>query len=320
MILITGINGEMGSALVQKLHELQFDNIIGFDLNKPKGHIKKYLYKSYTGDIQNESLIKKIFENNKIDTIYHLASILSTKAESNPIMAHNINVGGFINIIKNINQSNIKLFFPSSIAVYCLLENKNNNPITEEQFCNPNNIYGCNKLYCENLGTYFSKYSNKIDNLDFRSIRFSGIISANTLPHGGTSDYAPEMIHCAIQNKNYTCFVRSDSCIPFMVMPDAINGIISLMNTNRKKLTKDVYHIQAFSPSVENIYDKLISKFPNFKLNYNINSKRQALVDSWPSLLNQKRAIKDWGWSPKYNFDDAFEKYLIPKIIDFYKK
>ena len=319
MILITGINGEMGSALVQKLHELKFDNIIGFDLNEPKDHIKKYLYKSYTGDIQNSSLIEKIFKNNNIKTIYHLAAILSTQAESNPIMSHNINVGGFLNIIDNINQSNVQFFFPSSIAVY-LLNNKNNTPITETQYCNPNNIYGCNKLYCEKLGTYFSQHSNKIDNLDFRSIRFSGIISANTLPHGGTSDYAPEMVHAAIQNKSYTCFVRADSCIPFMVMPDAINAIITLMNANKKKLTTNVYHIQAFSPTVENIANKLVSSFPNFELTYDVNPNRQALVDSWPSVLNQNNACKDWGWKPKYDFDNAFEQYLIPKITEFYKK
>ena len=156
MILITGINGEMGSALVKKLHDMKIDNIIGFDLKPPKENIKSYIHKSYTGDIQNESLIKQIFKAHSINTIYHLAAILSTKAESNPIMAHNINVGGFLNIIKNINESNVKFFFPSSIAVY-LLENKNNIPITEQENCNPNNIYGCNKLYCEKLGSYFSQ-------------------------------------------------------------------------------------------------------------------------------------------------------------------
>lgn len=319
MILITGINGEMGSALVKKLHTLKYDNIIGFDLQSPKDTIQPYLYKNYVGDIQNKTLITKIFKENQINTIYHLAAILSTKAELNPTMAHNINVNGFLNIIDNIKKDSIKLFFPSSIAVY-FLNTKNNEPINEEQFCNPNNIYGCNKLYCEKLGTYFSRYANEVANFDFRSIRFSGIISADTLPKGGTSDYAPEMIHYAIQNKSYTCFVRSDSCIPFMVMPDAIDGIINLMNANKQQLTRDVYHIQAFSPSVQNIYDKLITKFPNFNLNYQINENRQALVDSWPSHLNQNNAYNDWNWQPKYNFDSAFEKYLIPKITSHYKR
>ena len=319
MILITGINGEMGSALVEALYKLRFDNIIGFDLNKPKNHIKPYLYKSYKGDIQNKTLIKEIFENNEINEIYHLAAILSTQAEKNPIIAHNINVGGFLNVIENINQSNVKLFFPSSIAVY-LLKNKKNDPIREDNYCNPNNIYGCNKLYCEKLGTYFSHHSTKVENLDFRSIRFSGIISANTLPQGGTSDYAPEMIHYAIQNKNYSCFVRPDSCIPFMVMPDAINAIVKLMASEKKQLSRDVYHIQAFSPTVHEIYNKLIVQFPKFQLNYNINVSRQNLIDSWPSVLDQHKACKDWNWKPKYNFDDAFEKYLIPKIIEFYNK
>ena len=181
-------------------------------------------------------------------------------------------------------------------------------------------MYGCNKLYCEKLGTYFSQHSELINNLDFRSIRFSGIISANTLPQGGTSDYAPEMIHHAVQNKNYTCFVDAKSCIPFMVMPDAINAIIGIMKADKYKLTRDVYHIQAFSPTVNDIYKKILSYFPKFELKYNINKKRQSLIDSWPSELNQTSAINDWHWSPKYTFDSALDNYLIPHIKKYYKK
>ena len=128
------------------------------------------------------------------------------------------------------------------------------------------------------------------------------------------------MIHHAVQNKNYTCFVRSDSCIPFMVMPDAINAIVLLMNSNKKSLKKDVYHIQAFSPTVQDIYNKLRLTFPNFKLDYKINPNRQALIDSWPSILNQSNAKNDWNWNPTYDFNEAFEQYLIPKITEFYKK
>ena len=128
------------------------------------------------------------------------------------------------------------------------------------------------------------------------------------------------MIHNAIQNKPYTCFVNKDSCIPFMVMPDAINAIIKLMRADKTRLKKDVYHIQAFNPTVDQIYKKIITYFPKFKLTYNINFKRQALIDSWPSTLNQTSAKNDWGWLPQYNFDDAFDKYLIPKIKEYYKR
>ena len=321
MILITGINGEMGSALIKNLCDLQACQIIGLDIKPPKEEIKPFLTKIYTGDIKDKLLIKKIFNENNISTIYHLAAVLSTKAESIPFLAHQINVDGFLNLMNQICDSNslVKFFFPSSIAVY-FLNQKMTEKINEDEFCNPNNMYGCNKLYCEKLGSYFSKYSTQINNLDFRSIRFSGIISANSLPQGGTSDYAPEMIHNAIQNKNYTCFVRSDSCIPFMTMPDAINAIITLMQSDRDDLKQDVYHIQAFSPTVEDIYNKIISYFPSFKLKYDINIKRQTLIDSWPSALDQSAAIKDWGWSPKYDFDGAFDKYLIPQIKKYYQE
>ena len=321
MILITGINGEMGCSLIKKLSDLNSCQIIGLDIKPPKKEIKPFLTKIYTGDIKDTLLIKKIFDENNIKTIYHLAAVLSTKAESIPFLAHQINVDGFLNLMNQVYNSNtqIKFFFPSSIAVY-FLNQKTTTKISEDESCNPNNMYGCNKLYCEKLGTYFSNHSEKMHNLDFRSIRFSGIISADSLPQGGTSDYAPEMIHNAIQNKNYTCFVRNDSCIPFMVMPDAINAIIQLMQSNRIDLKQDVYHIQAFSPSVEDIYNKIISYFPSFKLKYDVNVKRQALIDSWPSTLDQSAAIKDWGWCPEYDFNSAFDKYLIPRIKEHYQE
>ena len=320
MILITGINGELGSALTKKISQLKSEKIIGFDLSKPNENIKHLLYKTYEGDIRDCTLIKKIFSENKIDTIYHLAAILSTEAEKKPYFSHSVNVDGFLNVINSINVKNVKFFFPSSIAVYHLDINSKNKKINENDFCNPNNIYGCNKLYCEKLGSYFQNSQNNEFSIDFRSIRFSGIISAHSLPQGGTSDYAPEMIHSAIQKKDYTCFVRKDSCIPFIVMSDAVNAIIKLMHENKSNLSTDVYHIQSFSPTAEQIYEKLISYFPNFKLNYKVDKNRQKMVDSWPSQLNQQKAINDWGWKPEFNFDNAFENYLIPKIKEYYNK
>ena len=170
MILITGINGELGSALIKKLYNNNQNKIVGLDIKKPKEAIKPFLSKTYTGDIRDKKLIEKIFIENQITEIYHLAAVLSTKAESIPFLSNEINVDGFINLIEGIQKRNIntKFFFPSSIAVY-LLNNKNDVSITEDQFCNPNNIYGCNKLYCEKLGTYFSHYSDLKNNIDLTS-------------------------------------------------------------------------------------------------------------------------------------------------------
>ena len=318
MILITGINGEMGTALIKRLSNIQNDKIIGIDIAQAKKKILPLLNKSYVGDIRDQKLLDKVFSQNKISTIYHLAAILSTKAESDPFFSHQVNVDGFLNLINKIkiNKKPVKFFFPSSIAVYFLKDNSKT--VIESDFCVPNNIYGCNKLYCEQLGSYFSKYAQDMPNFDFRSIRFPGIISTNTLPQGGTSDYAPEMIHNAIQHKNYECFVDAKSCIPFMLMPDAINAIIQLMSVGKNSLHQNVYHIQAFNPSVDEIYKELKIFFPKFKLTYNINKKRQMLIDSWPSQLNQKAAENDWKWCAKYNFKNGI-KFLIPKIKEFYK-
>ena len=318
MILITGINGEMGTALVEHLSSRKNDKIIGIDIAPSKKIIQSLLYKSYVGDIRNKKMLDEVFSKNKISTIYHLAAILSTKAESDPFFSHQVNVSGFLNLIEviKINKAPIKFFFPSSIAVYFLKDS--NKIVRENEFCVPNNIYGCNKLYCEKLGIYFNNYAQDMPKFDFRSIRFPGIISYKTLPQGGTSDYAPQMIHNAIQNKNYDCFVNEKSCIPFMLMEDAINAITKLMDADKINLTKNVYHIQAFSPTVKEIYEELKILFPKFKLTYNVNKKRQMLIDSWPSKLNQISAERDWHWKPKYDFKKGL-KYLVPKIKEFYK-
>ena len=321
MILITGINGEIGHGLVKRLSNQGNDAIIGLDINQPNNKIKQYIHKFYEGSILDEELLTKIFSEFKFTSIYHLAAILSTKAESNPFQAHQVNVQGFINLVKTSlgNTERVKFFFPSSIAVY-YLNDKHVPPFSEDMYCNPNNIYGCNKLYCEKLGAYFSEFSEESSKFDFRSIRFSGIISSTTLPTGGTSDYASEIIHSAIQNKNYCCFVNKNSKIPFMAMPDAIDSIIKIMSADKKDLSQSVYHTKAFNPSVEEIFVKIKNKFPQFELTYNINKERQRLVDSWPSDIDDSKARKDWGWNPIYDFDKAFENYLIPEIIKFYQE
>ena len=315
-ILITGANGEIGQGLVAKLKENKNNTIVAVDLSNDI--YKSKLVDFITGSILDKDLIKNIFREYHIDVIYHLAAILSTKAEKNKSLAYDVNVNGTKYLIDQaINQKhNISFFFPSSIAVYNILHSNNSDIIKESDiFISPTTIYGKTKLKSEEYG--IKKSSNQFD---FRCIRFPGIISATSMPTGGTSDYAPEMIHNAIQNKDYTCFVRSDSCIPFMTMPDAINAIIKLMQSDRTDLKQDVYHIQAFSPTVEDIYNKIISYFPSFNLKYDINTKRQTLIDSWPSTLDQSAAIRDWGWAPKYNFDDAFDKYLIPQIKKYYQE
>ena len=183
-------------------------------------------------------------------------------------------------------------------------------------YCNPYTFYGKHKLFCENLGTALDHYNhNKNIKLDFRCIRFPGIISKNTIPTGGTSDYAPEMILAAKKMVPYSCFVSKESKLPFIVMPDAINAIIKLMSSSKNKLTSNVYNITSFSPSVGDFYKEISLYYKNFNLTYNINKNRQSIVNSWPGIIDDSKAKKDWDWKPNYNFLKVHLEIIFIKIM-----
>ena len=180
---------------------------------------------------------------------------------------------------------------------------------------NPNTTYGKSKLQCELDGVNIEKLNNRID---FRCIRFPGIISATTIPTGGTSDYAPEMVHAAAKNNRYDCFVSSKSTLPFIVMPDAILAIEKIMSVSKNQLSSNIYNITSFSPNVNELFDKVSSFFNQFQLEYVINKERQAIVDSWPDSIDDNLARIDWNWKPKYDFNDAYDRYIIPSIRKYY--
>jgi nucleoside-diphosphate-sugar epimerase len=185
-------------------------------------------------------------------------------------------------------------------------------------------MYGCNKLYCEELGRYYARHYKQLSvdlvpRVDFRSVRFPGLISATTMPAGGTSDYAPEMIHAAARSEPYACFVRPDTTIPFMAMPDAVRALTMLASTPRERLTRTAYNVTAFSRSASQIRDEVLARFPQAEITYKIDEKRQGIVDSWPADVNDRAARTDWGFRPEYDFDRAFREYLIPTISTYYR-
>lgn len=315
-VLITGISGEVGYGLVKKLTDLKNYQIIALDIKQPEPEILKLLTKFYISDITDKESIDNIFKEQKIDIVFHLASILSTGGEKNPELASDINITGTLNLLKAVtksgleNKKSIKFIFPSSIAAH-------GNPIT---------IYGVSKLACENLGVYFSRNYKLLDTtidrnnlVDFRSVRFPGLLSPDTLPSGGTSDYGSEMIHSAAQNLSYECFVRPDTTIPFMAMSDAVEILMMLLLAPKNNLFEQVYEIGGFSVSAEQIESEIKKNFPNAKISYKINEERQKIVDSWPKEINSDQAIKDWGYKINYNFEKTFSDYLIPKIKSRYK-
>ncbi|RPH29754.1 NAD-dependent epimerase/dehydratase family protein, partial [bacterium] len=221
--------------------------------------------------------------------------------------------------------SPVKFLFPSSIAVYGLpsiATKERAGRVREQDWNMPITMYGCNKLYCEHLGRYYSTHYRQLaadtekgmGGVDFRSIRFPGLISADTLPSGGTSDYAPEMLHAAAQGKKYSCFVRKDVRIPFMAMPDAISAFLKLEAAPREQLTQFVYNIGSFSLSAGEIRDIVLRDFHTTDIQFAPDDKRQAIVDSWPADVDDTPARDDWGLSPEYDGARAFSEYLIPRI------
>jgi nucleoside-diphosphate-sugar epimerase len=198
--------------------------------------------------------------------------------------------------------------------------------VGEDDFNTPTTMYGCNKLYCEQLGRYYAQHYKQLaaesqaGRVDFRAVRFPGLISAVTVPSGGTSDYAPEMIHAAARGERYACFVRPDTRIPFMAMPDGVDALLALAAAPRDRLTRASYNLAAFNPSAQEIHDEVVRAFPDASITWENDAKRQGIVDSWPAGVDDSAARRDWGFAPKYDFDRAFREYLIPTIRERYAK
>jgi nucleoside-diphosphate-sugar epimerase len=286
------------------------------------------------GDLMDQALLARLVSEYEIGTIYHLAALLSTRAEFTPEMAHQVNVEGTLNLLKLASEQSqwrgepVLFMFPSSIAAYGMpnLEVKGQyTRVREWEWNYPTTMYGCNKLYCEMLGIYFSQYYRQLAadrpvTLDFRALRFPGLISVFTVPSGGTSDYGPEMLHAAAKAVSYDCFVREDTCIPFMAMPDAVTALLKLAAAPAAALSRRVYNITSFSLSADEFRQMVLRFFPNAKIGFKVDQKRQGIVDSWPAGLNDNDARRDWGWKPDYDLERSFAEYLVPNIRQRYEK
>jgi len=332
-ILVTGANGEIGHGLIEHLSEHEGIHIIAMDLVPIDDSVRARCHRIVTGDILDSHVLETLSTEHNLDTIYHLAALLSARAERQPTLAHRVNVDGTLNLLEiAITQSRlqgreIKFIYPSSVAVYGLPDlatKQRAGKLQEDQWLEPRTMYGINKLYIEQLGRYYSKHYRQLDaeppkgQVDFRGVRFPGLISAATLPTGGTSDFAPEMLHMAAKHKPYDCFVREDARIPFMAMPDAIKALLELQAVPREKLTRMIYNVGAFNPSALEVLQIIQKAFPNTSVSFAADYRRQAIIDSWPADVDDTAARIDWGWKPEYNLDRAFSEYLIPAVRDRY--
>jgi threonine 3-dehydrogenase len=329
--LVTGACGEIGQALVQGLHAASY-RIVTTDLFALPEAIRPLAAEHVQGDLVYR--VKQFYDYD-FDVIFHLAASLSSKAEIATEEAHRINVEGTMQLLmlaaykSEKHAKSVRFLFPSSIAAYgfaSVEEKRGAGRVREDEYNTPHTMYGCNKLYCEKLGLYYSHFYGQkhLDPkppkmVDFRAIRFPGLISAFTLPSGGTSDYGPEMLHHAAQKKPYACFVRPDTKISFMAMPDAIRAILMLTDAPLKSLRRTVYNIDAFSLTAEAFRQRALKAFPGAQVTFAPNPRRQGIVDSWPEDVDDSAARRDWGWKPAFDLDRFFDEYFLPEIRKRYE-
>jgi nucleoside-diphosphate-sugar epimerase len=332
-ILITGSEGELGQALIDAFLEDADTRIVTFDIRDIGAPAIGSRRVHRLGDITDGGCVSRLFEEFDFDGVFHLAAILSSSGESRPERTHEVNVDGSLRVLSAAQANSVrrgaavKVVFPSTMAVYGVPQSEKHagERLKEDEFNHPITMYGINKLYAEQLGSYYSHHYRLLTStpsdirLDFRALRLPGIISAKTLPSGGTSDYGSEMIHAAAACRPYACFVPPQVRLPFMIMPDAVRALVEMYRTPRAALTRDVYNVGGFSVAAEEIAAKVKATLPHFSISYEPNPGRTQIAESWPCDLDDAQAMADWGWRPLHSFDKAFSDYLIPAITQRYE-
>ena len=308
-VLIIGANGQLGSVLSKELQKIHGkDNVIASDI---------YLNSTFDGvfeiiDATDIKAIENIVNKYTVNQIYHLAAILSAKGEKNPLRTWDLNISMMLNVFEVARTSNVKkVFFPSSIAVFGDKAPLENTP--QSTFLNPATVYGMSKVAGENWAQYyFNKYG-----LDIRSIRYPGIIGYQSMPGGGTTDYAVEIYHSAVKQEKYLCFLNPETKLPMIFMDDAIRSTIELMQAPKKNIkTRTSYNLGSMSFSPSEIASEIQKLCPNFKVEYNVDY-RQEIADKWPKTINDDEARKDWGWKPKYDLK-SMTVLMLEKLKEIY--
>jgi nucleoside-diphosphate-sugar epimerase len=306
-ILVTGSRGQVGSNLVAALRK-QFGVSEVIESGREAA---EQLLPYEMLDVTDSQRLRKIIERNRVGTISHLAGILSAKGERNPQLCWNINVNGLKNVLEAARVYQLQVFWPSSIAVFGAHTPKVNTPQTTIK--EPSTIYGITKVTGELLCQY---YAHRFG-VDIRSLRLPGIISYNTPPGGGTTDFAVEIFFEAIKIGSYTCFVRPETRLPMMYMPDAIKAILDLMRAEPAAITvRSSYNLAAVSFSVAELVAEIQKHLSNFTCHYQPDF-RQAIADSWPSVIDDTQARTDWGWQHSYDLPSIVVdmlQHLSPKL------
>lgn len=311
-ILVIGAAGQLGSELTYALAQ-QFggDQVIATDLRATASSLFDFC-RFEVLDVMNKEALYDLAKREQITQVYHLAAVLSATGEKNPLFAWQLNMDSLLHVLELAKDMKLdKVYWPSSIAVFGPSTPKENTP----QYCvmEPNTVYGISKQAGERwCAYYFEKYG-----VDVRSLRYPGLIGYKSLPGGGTTDYAVDIYHKAIANQPFTCFLREDSYLPMMYMPDAIKATLDLMNAPKEAVKiRSSYNLGGMSFSPQEITESIKKKLPGFEINYEIDF-RQAIADSWPDSIDDSHARVDWGWQPDYDLD-AMTKDILTHLPDFF--
>jgi len=314
-ILVTGSVGQIGSELTMELRKKYGNNSVLATGRKTKPSKKLYDSGPFEFiDITNKETVEKVIKKYDIDTIYNMAAILSAVGEERPVVCWNVNINGMYNILELAHEYDMtRVFVPSSIAAFGPETPRQNTP--QETILKPKTMYGVTKVAGELLGDYYFKRFG----IDIRGVRYPGIISSETLPGGGTTDYAVEIFYEAIKNKKYTCFVKKDTTLPMMYMPDCIKGTIDLMDADISKLKHHCdFNLASMSFSAEELATEIKKHKPEFNCSYKPDF-RQAIADTWPQSIDDSAARKEWGWKPSYNLA-SMTKDMLEKLGQRHKE
>lgn len=308
-IMITGAMGQIGSELAEKLRELKgVDNVIATDIKMPESHEGIFEQLDVTDYDRFFDLAKKY----QVDTIIHLASLLSATGEANPQFAWKLNMGGLTNALEVARELKLQFFTPSSIACFGPNTPPDNTP--QDTIQRPSTMYGITKVAGELLcDYYYTKFG-----VDTRGVRFPGLISYKTLPGGGTTDYAVDIYYEAIKTGKYKSFIKEGTFMDMMYMPDAIDAIIQIMEADPSKLKhRNAFNISAMSFDPQEIAASIKKYIPEFELEYDVDPVRQSIAESWPNSLDVSAAKEEWGFNPKFDLDKMTQDMLenLRKIL-----
>jgi nucleoside-diphosphate-sugar epimerase len=308
-ILVTGAVGQIGSELSMALRERYgADNVVAAgNRTKPSDKLRESGPFEFV-DCTKAEKVQEVVKKYDIGTIYHLGAILSAVAEAKPQLAWDVNINGLYQVLEVAREQDCAVFTPSSIGAFGPTTPLDNTP--QDTIQRPNTMYGVTKVAGELLCDYYHKRFG----VDTRGLRYPGIISYETLPGGGTTDYAVEIYYKAIQESHYTCFLKAGTYLDMMYMPDALDAAVQLMEADSARLKhRNAFNVTAMSFEPEHIAGEIRKHFPDFTMDYDVDPVRQGIAETWPNKMDDTCAREEWGWDPKYDLE-AMTKDMIEKL------